>query len=62
MNVGYLTLRKGGGIEARRLMSVFVEPEADRVLWLHFRVLRVLDEGERRGLCVGSYQSPPVIC
>jgi len=25
-----------------------VEPEADRVLWLHVRVLLVLDQGERR--------------
>jgi len=32
--------------KARRLMRVFVEPEADRVLWLHVRVLLVLDQGE----------------
>jgi hypothetical protein len=37
-------------------MRVFVEPEADRVLWLHVRVLLVLDRGERRCLCVGPYQ------
>ena len=37
-------------------MRVLVEPEADRVLWLHVRVLLVLDQGERRGLCVGPYQ------
>jgi len=34
-------------------MRVLVEPEADRVLWLHVRVLLVLDPGERRGLWVG---------
>ena len=39
-------------------MRVFVEPEADRVLWLHVRVLLVLEQGERRGLCVGPYQCP----
>src|SRR5882762_6990991 len=48
VNRGYFTIRKGGGVEARRLMRVFVEPEADRVLWLHARVLLVLDQGERR--------------
>jgi len=37
-------------------MRVFVEPEADRVLWLHLRVLLVLDQGERCGPCVGSFQ------
>ena len=39
-------------------MRVFVEPEADRVLWLHVRVLLVLDQGEGRGLCVGPYKRP----
>lgn len=48
VNGGYFTVRKGGGVEARRLMRVFVEPETDRVLWLHIRLLRVLDQGERR--------------
>src|SRR5262249_49483305 len=43
VNSSYFTIRKGGGIEARRLMRVFVEPEADRVLWLH--VLSMLDQG-----------------
>src|SRR5713101_1026392 len=56
VNGGNFTIRKGDGIEARRLMRVFVEPEADRVLWLHVRVLLVLDQGERRGLCVDPYQ------
>ena len=60
VNSGYFTIRKGDGVEARRLMRVPVEPEADRVLWLHVRVLLVLDQGERRGLCVGPYQCPPV--
>src|SRR5262249_44868051 len=31
----YLAIRKGGGVEGRRLKRVLVEPEADRVLWLH---------------------------
>jgi hypothetical protein len=39
MNSGYFTVRKGTGVEARRLMRVFVEPEADRVFGLHVRVL-----------------------
>ena len=58
MNSGYFTIRKGGGVEARRLMRVFVEPEADRVLWLHVGVLLVLDEGGRRCLWIGPYQWP----
>src|SRR5437879_1123304 len=55
VNRGYFTIRKGGGVEARRLMRVLVEPEADRVLWLHVRELPMLDQGERRGLRVGLY-------
>ena len=50
MNSGYFTIRKGDGVEARRLMRVLVEPEADRVLWLHVRMLLVPDQGERVGL------------
>jgi hypothetical protein len=34
VNSGDFTVRKGGGVEARRLLRVFVEPETDRVLWL----------------------------
>jgi hypothetical protein len=49
VNSGHFTVRKGGGVEAGRLMRVLVEPEADRVLWLHARVLRMLDQGERSG-------------
>src|SRR5262249_46066859 len=60
VNAGYFTIRKGGGVEARRLMRVFVEPEADRVLWLHVPVLLVFDQGERRGLCVDSAGDSPV--
>src|SRR6202035_4977612 len=41
VNRGYFTIRKGGCVEARRLMRIFVEPEADRVLWVHVRVLLV---------------------
>jgi hypothetical protein len=48
VNGGNFTIRKVGGVEARRLMRFFVEPEADRVLVLHVRVLRVPDQGERR--------------
>ena len=49
VNGGHFTVRKGGSVEARRLMRVLVEPEADRVLWLHVRVLLVPDQDERRG-------------
>src|ERR1700736_1717355 len=56
VNSGYFTIRKGDRVEARRLMRILVEPEANRVLWLHVRVLLVLDQGEGRGLCVGPYQ------
>src|SRR4029077_9335036 len=42
-NSGHFTVRKGAGVEARRLIRVLVEPEADRVLWLHLRMLLVLD-------------------
>src|SRR5256885_6061134 len=56
VNSGHFTIRKGDGVEARRLMRVFVEPEADRVFWFHIRVLLMLDQGEGRGRCVGPYQ------
>ena len=56
MNRDYFTIRKGGGVEARRLRRVFVEPEADRVLWPHVRVLLVHDQGERRCHRIGPYQ------
>ena len=49
VNSGHFTIREGGGVEACRFKRVLVEPEADRVLWLHIRVLRVLDPGERCG-------------
>src|SRR5436190_3538469 len=39
VNSGHFTIREGGGVEARRLMRILVEPEAYRVLWLHVRVL-----------------------
>ncbi len=39
---GHVTVRKRGGVEARRFMRVLVEPEADGVLWRHVRVLLVL--------------------
>jgi len=55
VNGGYRTIRKGGGVEVRRLMRVLVEPEADRILWLHVRVLLVLDQGQGRGFCAGPY-------
>jgi len=48
MNSGYFTIRKGGGVEARRLMRVLVEPEADRILWRQVRVLLMLEEGRTR--------------
>src|SRR6185503_2494571 len=36
---GHFAIRKGGGVEARRFLRVLVEPEADRVLGFHVRVL-----------------------
>ncbi len=42
MYSGYFAVRKSGCVETRRLVRLFVEPEADRVLWLHLRVLLVL--------------------
>jgi len=37
-------------------MRVLVRTEADRVLWLHVRVLLVFNQGDCRRLCVGPYQ------
>ena len=42
------------GLNMWHLMRVFIEPEADGVLWLHVRVLLVLDQGEGRGSWVGQ--------
>src|SRR6185369_16990227 len=39
VNSGYFTIRKGRGVKARRLKRIFVEPETDRVLWLHVSML-----------------------
>src|SRR5215472_18971141 len=50
VNSGHFTFRKGSGVKARRVMRVFIEPEADRVLWLHIRVLYVLVGPTPRGL------------
>src|SRR5262249_31953935 len=58
VNRGYGAVWKGGGVEARRVLRVLVEPEADRVLWLHVRVLLVLNQGERRGLHIAPYRLP----
>jgi hypothetical protein len=52
VNSGHFAIRKGGSVEARRFMPVLVEPEADRILWLHVWLLLVLDQGERRVLRV----------
>ena len=41
VNRDYFTIGKGGSVEARSLLRVFVEPEADRVLRLHVGVLLV---------------------
>src|SRR5687767_12824654 len=41
---GHFAIRKGGGVEARRVLRVLVEPETDCVLWLHVRMLLVLDD------------------
>src|ERR1700686_665608 len=56
VNSGYFTVRKGDGVKARRLMRVFVKPEADRVLWLHVRVLLVLNQGKARSLTEAACQ------
>src|SRR6185295_16915961 len=32
---GHFTIRKGGGVEPRRVLCVLVEPEAERVFWFH---------------------------
>src|SRR6266498_216763 len=37
VNGGHFTIRKGGGVEARRVDRVLVEPETNRILWLHAR-------------------------
>ena len=60
MNSGYFTIRKGGGVEARRLMRVFVEPETDRVLWLHVRVLLVLIRAKAAVFASVGVSDPPV--
>src|SRR5687768_2230114 len=39
VNSGHFTIRKSSGVEARRVLRVLVEPETDRVLWLHAHVL-----------------------
>src|SRR4029079_12404353 len=39
VNRGHLAIRKSGSVEARCLMRVSVEPQADRVFWLHVREL-----------------------
>ena len=36
---GHFTIRKGGGVEARGILRVIVEPETDRVLGFHVAVL-----------------------
>ena len=50
VNGGDFAIRKGGGVEARRLMRVLVEPEADRVFWLHLRVLLLPARPYKTGL------------
>jgi hypothetical protein len=42
MDGGHRTVRKDRGVEARGFMRILVEPETDRVLWLHGRVLLAL--------------------
>src|SRR4051812_5402445 len=51
---GYFAIREGEGVEARRLMRVLVEPEADRVLWFHVCVLLVLVNAAAEFLDTGS--------
>src|SRR5512132_2603452 len=42
VNRFHFTIREGSGVKARRLLGVLVEPETDRVLWLHVPVLLLL--------------------
>ena len=44
--------------QMRRLKRVLVEPEADRVLWLHVSVLLVLGQGKPSSTRVGPSQWP----
>src|SRR5262245_27779419 len=62
VNSGYFTVREGGGVEARRLKRVLVEPEADRVLWLHVSILLVIGQGERQWSPGGPSQWPANSC
>src|SRR5262249_54397269 len=45
LDSAHFTVRKGRGVEARRIKRVLVEPETDRVLWFHVRVLLVSQRG-----------------
>src|SRR5207248_6453099 len=67
VNSGHFAVRKGGGVEARRLNRVFVEPETNRVLWLHGCVLLCARSGRtprslRRTCWPVATSSPLTIC
>jgi hypothetical protein len=51
VNSGYYAIWKRGGVEACRLMRFLVEPEADRVFWLHLITLLFVLSAERRQVC-----------
>ena len=42
MYSSYFAIGEGGRVEACRLLRVLVEPEADRILWLHIVVVLAL--------------------
>src|SRR4029434_10058630 len=43
VNSSHFTIRKGGGVKARRVVGVLIEPQTDRVLRLHRQCLLVLE-------------------
>ena len=62
MNSGYFTVGKGGSVKARRLMRVFVEPQADRVLRLQVRALLVLDSPSLLNHIAGMIDFEILVC
>src|SRR5207244_10651953 len=63
VNGGHFGIRKGGGVEACRLMRVLVEPEADRVLWFHVACSLFSIQTTAAGLrleCIGRIRRPGI--
>ena len=64
MDRGHFTVRKGGGVEPRRVLGVLVEPEADRVF--RFHVFFVAPENSRfkrlgSGTSIGTRLSVTIV-